>query len=110
MARRALSVAGLQEQSADAGLAAMGTAGQHEAREVVQEVVQRLDEAAWEVGDDVEAGRASEAHAAAFARARAAAAVDWALDYDLLTAALAVYEAHAAGVPLEDLRADLGRR
>ncbi len=81
------------------------------ARKVVREAVQRLDEAAWEAGDEADAGRVSEAaHSAAFARARAAAAVEWALDDDPLTAAVeAVYEAHAAGVPLDDVRADLDR-
>ena len=112
VAHRAVSGTRLEEKSVDGALGAMGKPGQRIAREVVREAVQRLDEAAWDMVDESEAGGASEAgHAAAFARARAAAAVEWALDDNPLTAALeSVYEAHAAGVPLDDLRAALDRR
>ena len=111
VAHRAVSQTRLEETSVGDAFEAVGRPGQAAVREVVREAVQRLDEEAWEAGDEAEAGRGSEAaHAAAFARARAAAAVEWALDDDPLTAALeSVYEAHAAGVPLDDLRADVDR-
>ena len=74
-AQRAVAQTRLEERLVDGGLEAVGLPGQGSAREAVRKAVQRLDEAAWKAGDDAEAGRSSEAaHAAAFARARAASA------------------------------------
>lgn len=75
-----------------------GRLGETDQREAVKQLEDELDERAWGVHEDLEAGRAdNEEYLAAFARARAAGAVSWAMDDDDLNAALeAVYEAQAA--------------
>lgn len=69
-----------------------------------EQVTEELDEIAWDIQDQVDEEAASqEAYFEAFSRARAAAAVGYALESDPLKAALeTVYEAQAA---LGDLKA-----
>jgi hypothetical protein len=75
-----------------------GGYGDSSERSAVQALTEELDEAAWNVQDRVEAGTADKAdYVNAFARARAANAVWYALDRDPLEAAAeATYEASAA--------------
>jgi hypothetical protein len=69
-------------------------------------LTEELDEIAWDAQEQAEAGVLPEqAYLAAFARARAAASVGFALEPDALHAALeAVYEAQAALADLEAVR------
>jgi hypothetical protein len=69
-------------------------------------LVEELDEIAWDAKDKVEAGALPrQAYLVAFAHARAAASVGFALEPDALHAALeSVYEAQAAVADLESVR------
>jgi hypothetical protein len=69
-------------------------------------LTEELDEAAWDAQEQVEAGVLPErAYLAAFARARAAASVGFALEPSALRAALeSVYEAQAAVDDLDAVR------
>jgi hypothetical protein len=69
-------------------------------------LTEELDEIAWDTQDKVEAGvLPQQAYRDAFARARAAASVGFALEPDALHAALeSVYEAQAAVADLEAVR------
>lgn len=69
-------------------------------------VVDRLDEAQWDLRDRFESGEVSEEqHLAAFGRARAVNALRFALETDpLVAAAEAVYEALAATDDRDDIR------
>jgi hypothetical protein len=73
----------------------------------VQQLVDELDAAAWDLQEKVEVGTVPyQAYRAAFRRARAAASVGFALGSDALSAALeAVYEAHAATADLDAVQA-----
>jgi len=73
---------------------------------IAEEVTSELDAQAWDLQDLVDAGAASqEEYEEAFRKARAAAAVGYALDADPLTSACeAVYEAQAAIVDLAAVR------
>jgi hypothetical protein len=73
----------------------------------VQQIVDELDAAAWNLQDKAEAGTVPhQAYSAAFRRARAAASIGFALGSDALSAALeAVYEAHAATADLDAVQA-----
>lgn len=75
-------------------------------RDALKVLVDELDERAWDVQDEVTAGRApQEAYIVAFSLARAASAVWFALDSDELHAALeAVNEAQAARGDLAGVR------
>lgn len=96
----------------DAALVALqeGKFGGSPERSAVLQLADELDEIAWDLQQRSEAGNASqEAYLAAFGRARAAAAIGFALDGDALTAALeAVYEAQAAVADLGAIRAAVG--
>jgi hypothetical protein len=97
----------LVDPRADAGLAAVRDEAPAAIAEcsLVLSLTEELDEVAWNTRDQVEAGMLPEqAYLAAFARARAAASVGFALEPDALHAALdSVYEAQAA-VGLEAVR------
>ncbi len=73
-------------------------AGDVDLRRAIHDLVQQLDRTQWQIQAAVEAGNAPEAaYEAAFAEARAAHAVWYALDPDPVTAALeSLYEAGAA--------------
>lgn len=83
-----------------------GQVGDSHERNALKALVDALDERAWDIQDEVEAGRAAEQqYLDGFALARAASAVWFALDADPLTAALeATYEAQAARGDLEGAR------
>ena len=69
-------------------------------------LTEELDEIAWDVRSNLRQRAAQQAYLAAFARARAAAAVRFALEPDALCAALeSVYEAQAATADLQAVRA-----
>ncbi|MGV8973119.1 MAG: hypothetical protein ACOH10_12425 [Rhodoglobus sp.] len=95
-----VEIVGLVDPRLDAALAAMRDlrVGASPERNALKVLVDELDERAWEVQDDVDAGSApQEAYIVAFSLARAASAVWFALDSDALHAALeAIYEAQAA--------------
>jgi len=76
------------------------------ARIQVAQLVEDLDERAWDLQDLLDSGAGSEeAYLEAFRKARAAAAVRYALDADPMTAAFeSVYEAQAAVVDLGAVR------
>ena len=80
--------------------------GESPERDALKVLVDELDERAWDVQDEVDAGRApQEAYLVAFSLARAASAVWFALDSDALQTALeAVYEAQAARGDLAGVR------
>lgn len=88
-------------QALDASAAEMATA-----HTIVEQITNELDEQAWDIQDLVDAGAASqEAYEEAFRKARAAAAVGYALDPDPRASAFeAVYEAQAAVVDLAAVR------
>jgi hypothetical protein len=92
----------------DAALAAVRDAVPAAVPELSQvlALTEELDEIAWEAQDKVEAGvLPEEAYLAAFARARAAASVGFALEPDALHSALeSIYEAQAAVADLEAIR------
>lgn len=91
--RHGLSRAGVSDPRVDAALArlAAGQWGDGPARDELRALVDELDEAAWDAQD---AGRPD--YLPSFARARAAGALDYALDADPLLAALeAAYEVQA---------------
>jgi hypothetical protein len=96
----ALRATELHDQSLDAAVRALraGRYGDGLERERVKDLEVQLDETAWDLQDRADAGDASQDdYLAAFRRARAAAALWFALDDDALQAALeAVYEARAA--------------
>jgi hypothetical protein len=75
------------------------------ARSEVKEVVERLDEKAFDMQDQVEAGKAEyDDYVRAFRRARAVASLEYALDPDAVTAAAeSCYEAVAATDDVEAL-------
>lgn len=75
-----------------------GRLGETDQREAVKQLEDELDERARGIREDLEAGRAgNDEYLAAFARARAAGAVWWAMDdLDLHAALEAVHEAQAA--------------
>jgi hypothetical protein len=88
-------------------LSALGaSSGVPSARQAIEQLTEELDERAWDIQDLVDAGAASEdAYLEAFRRARAAAAVGYALNPDPQTAAFeSVYEAQAAVVDLGAVR------
>ncbi len=63
----------------------------------VDALTQKLDEIAWEIQDQFEAGNAPESqYHRAFAKARAAAAIEFALDGSLAASFDALYEAYYA--------------
>jgi hypothetical protein len=99
---------GLVDPRLDTGLAALGDlrVGRSPERDAMKLLVDELDERAWDVQDEVDAGTAEqEKYLAAFSLARAASAVWFALGDDPLQSALeAVYEAQAATGDLADLR------
>jgi hypothetical protein len=90
----------LADPRLDAALAALreGKFGDTGERSAVQQLTRELDLIAWEAQKTAEERNSSmQPYYAAFARARAAASVKWALDSNPLNAALeAVYEAQAA--------------
>lgn len=100
--------AGLVDPRVDAGLAALrqGNLGPSTERSELQLLVVQLDEQAWDIQDQLDAGSATdEEYLAAFGLARAGSAIWYALDNDALQAALeSVYEAQAASGELEILR------
>lgn len=93
----------------DAALVAVrdGSPGGHAECSAADHVTGELDEIAWDIQDKVDEGTLSyEAYCEAFGRARAAAAVGFALEADPLEAALeGIYEAQAALGDLEAIRA-----
>lgn len=98
----------LSDPRLDAALGALreGRLGDTSERTGVQCLAREIDEIAWDAQESAEAGGGPrEAYVSAFRKARAAAAVGFALEADALTAALeAVYEAHAAVKDPEALR------
>jgi hypothetical protein len=98
----------LADPRLDAALAAVRDGDPAAMAEISQvlALTEELDEVAWDAQDQVEAGVLPEqAYLAAFARARAAASVGFALEPDALHAALeSVYEAQAAVADLEAVR------
>ena len=90
----------LSDPRLEAALGALreGRLGDTSERTGVQCLAREIDEMAWDAQERAEAGGGSrEAYVIAFRKARAAAAVGFALEADALTAALeAVCEAHAA--------------
>jgi hypothetical protein len=86
---------------------AQGNPGDSQQRAEVHQLAEELDEAAWDIQDRVDVGNAPRhSYLHAFAMARAASALCFALDADPLTAALeATYEANAATDDLSSLRA-----
>jgi hypothetical protein len=99
----------LSEPRLDAALTVLrnGQFGRMAERAGVQQLVDELDAAAWDLHEKAEVGAVPyEAYSAAFRRARAAASVGFALGSDALSAALeAVYEAHAATADLDAVQA-----
>lgn len=99
----------LTDPRLDAALTALrnGQFGRMAEQSGVQQLVDELDAAAWDLQDKAEAGTVPyQAYSAAFRRARAAASVGFALGPDALSAALeAVYEAHAATADLNAVQA-----
>jgi hypothetical protein len=95
----------LSDLRLEAALTALreGRVGETRERTGVECLVQELDEIAWDVREKADAGDGSrESYVFAFRRARAAAAVGFALEADALDAALeAIYEAQAAVKDLE---------
>lgn len=80
--------------------------GASPARDALMALVDELDESAWDLQDEVDAGRApQQEYLDAFSRARAASTVWFALDSDALQSALeALYEAQAARGDLNGVR------
>ncbi len=97
---------GAQVTEARSALAA-GRVGDIPERSAVEALTEELDDAAWNIQDQVESGAApQERYLAAFAKARAAAALAFAFEPDPLDGAFeVVYEANFAVGDLEDLRA-----
>jgi hypothetical protein len=99
----------LTDPRLDAALTALrnGQFGSMAEQSGVQQLVDELDAAAWNLQDKAEVGAVPhQAYSAAFRRARAAASVGFALGSDALSAALeAVYEARAATADLEAVQA-----
>jgi hypothetical protein len=98
----------LADPRLDAALASLreGKFGDSGERSAVQQLTRELDAIGWEAQKTAEECNSSmQPYYAAFARARAAASVKWALDSNPLNAALeAVYEAQAAVADLQALR------
>lgn len=102
---------GLVDPRVDAALAALrdrrfGSSSEHD---LLQKLADELDERAWNVQDQVEEGvLPQEQYLAAFALARAAYALCFALESDPLQAALeSVYEAQAATGDLAGARREV---
>jgi hypothetical protein len=93
----------------DAALTALrnGRFGRMAEQSGVQQLVDELDAAAWDLQEKAEVGTVPhQTYIAAFRRARAAASVGFALGSDALSAALeSVYEAHAATADLDAVQA-----
>jgi hypothetical protein len=110
--RLAVARTQLVDPRLDAGLVALGSGafGDTPERSAVLRLVDELDEIAWDVQDKAEASEATQqAYLAAFAKARAAASVGFALDSDALNAALeAIYETQAAVADLNAVREMVG--
>lgn len=108
-ARLAVERTQLADPRLDAALAAIRDGDPAAVAELSQvlALTEELDEIAWDVQEQFETGvRPEQAYLAAFARARAAAAVRFALEPDALCAALeSVYEAQAATADLQAVRA-----
>jgi hypothetical protein len=100
VALAALGEVSLEDERVERAVAALraGRCGESAERAALKALVDELDEAAWRLQDGVDAGQADQAdYLAAFARARAAMALWFALDADPLEAAMeAAYEAEAA--------------
>jgi aminopeptidase N len=100
VALAALGEVPVEDDRVDRAVAALRAArfGETSERAALKALVDELDEAAWNMQDEVEAGQADQAdYLAAFGRARAAMALWFALDGDPLEAAMeAAYEAEAA--------------
>lgn len=74
-------------------------------RVVVADLVQELDEAAWDIQDELKPGEPEDEYVRAFRRARAVNALSYALDVSAADALLeCAYEAHAATGDTEGLR------
>jgi hypothetical protein len=90
----------VRDESVDRGLEALraGRFGGTEDRAAVKALADRLDELAWDLQEQVDAGEAEQDdYLAAFRKARAATALWFALDPDARSAAIeGVYEAQAA--------------
>jgi hypothetical protein len=108
-ARLAVDRTRLTDPRLDAALTALrnGQFGRMAEQSGVQQLVDELDAAAWNLQEKAEVGTVPhQAYSAAFRRARAAASVGFALGSDALSAALeAVYEAHAATADLDAVQA-----
>jgi len=108
-ARLAVERTRLTDSRLDAALTVLrdGQFGRMPEQSGVQQLVDELDAAAWDLQDKAEVGAVPyQAYSAAFRRARAAASVGFALGSDALSAALeAVYEAHAATADLDAVQA-----
>jgi hypothetical protein len=106
----ALAVARTQliDPRLEAALQALNASGAQApaTQRIVGQLTNELDEVAWHIRDLVEVGAASQdAYEEAFRKARAAAAVGYALDPDPRASAFeAVYEAQAAVVDLAAVR------
>ncbi len=99
LAEHAVGQTGLREPGVDAALNELRRGGHNEeTRSGLARLVQRLDEHQWELQGRTGQGDASSSeHLSAFARARAAAALECAFDPDPVRAAQeATYEALAA--------------
>ena len=100
VALAALGEVSLEDDRVDRAVDALraGRFGETAERAALKALVDELDEAAWDLQDEVEAGQADQgSYLAAFGRARAAMALWFALDGDPLEAAMeAAYEAEAA--------------
>ena len=109
----AVKETGLDDPRAAHALEALNRADTRvtDVRSEVEKIVHELDEVAWQVQAKLEEGRASHAdYLLAFGRARAAAAVWFALSEDALEAAIeSAYEAQAATGDVEMIRATLER-
>jgi len=103
-----VDVVGLVDARLDAALAAVRDlqVGASPERDALKLLVDELDERAWDIQEDFDAGRApEEAYLDAFALARAASAVWFAFESDPLQSALeSVYEAQAAKGDLAGVR------
>jgi hypothetical protein len=86
---------------------AAGKLGERPERAAIVELVDELDQVAWDVQDEVSKGYArQEEYDEAFTKARAAAAVGYMFEVDARRAALeSLYEAHYAIEDLPALRA-----
>lgn len=108
-AQLAADTAQLDDPASRGALEAVGSAvwGESSRRQAVLELVDRLDEAAWDAQERAEEhGGSQDEYTAAFRAARAASAVAFALSGDPAEAALeAVYEAEAATADLPRVRA-----